>query len=58
MEIMAKKQGWEIGLGKYAAPVKLTNAPEPDNGLKGKEVAKEVYENDDNPAVRGGRPRF
>ena len=55
---MAKKQGWEIGLGKYAAPVKLTNAPEPDNGLKGKEVAKEVYENDDNPAVRGGRPRF
>jgi len=53
-----KKQGWEIGLGRYAAPVKLNEGKGDDPSAKGKDVSKEVYENDDNPAVRGGRPRF
>lgn len=48
-----KKEGWEIGQGKFSKPAKITNAPEPDDGLKGKEVAKLIYDGDDR-VFRGG----
>lgn len=48
---MAKKQGYEKGLGKYSVEVKLDEGKGDDPSAKGKELT-EVYTNDDLGAVR------
>lgn len=47
-----KKQGWEIGQGKFSEPAKLNNAPGDDPSAKGKEIGKQV---DEDYPVHGGR---
>jgi hypothetical protein len=44
------------GDGKYSQPAKLNEGPALEDANKGKSVAKEVYDNNDSAAVRGGRP--
>jgi hypothetical protein len=54
---MAKKQGWEKGLGKYSTPVKLNEGPKLEDTQRGKEIT-EVYTNNDLDAIRGTRDGF
>jgi hypothetical protein len=54
----AKREGWQKGLGKFADAVKVNQVPGDDPEAKGKNVSKEVYGNNDNPAYRGTREGF
>jgi hypothetical protein len=55
---MAKrKQGWELGQGKFSQPVKLNEGPKLEDTQKGKEIT-EVYTDNDLGAIRGTRDGF
>jgi hypothetical protein len=61
MNIMsAFKRGQEKGLGKFTRDddVRIRPAKEEDTRAKGKDLSKEVFGNNDNPAVRGTREGF
>ena len=43
---MAKKQGWEKGLGKYSKPVKVTNGPGDNPNAPTRDLSKAVFGED------------
>ena len=55
---MAKKQGYEKGFGKYSTPVKLNEGPKLQDTDKGKDLSKQIYDNNDSAAIRGTREGF
>jgi hypothetical protein len=44
------------GDGKYNLPVELTKGPGDNPEAKPQDWSKVIYDNNDKPAVRGGRP--
>ena len=44
------------GDGKYSKPVKLNEGKPLEDTQKGKDLSREIYDNNDSAAVRGGRP--
>jgi hypothetical protein len=51
-----KKEGWEIGQGKWSQPAKLTEGRPPEDAKPGKEITEGVWINDER-AMRGPRKR-
>ena len=55
---MAKKQGWQQGQGKFSKEVKLTEGKPLEDTQKGKDLSKEIYDNNNSAAIRGTREGF
>ena len=45
-------------LAKYSTPVKLNEGPKLQDTEKGKDLSKEIFDNNDSAAIRGTREGF